>query len=807
MPSAFDSRFFAFALVAMVIGPVAEAGPWSDLPDAVTRLQLRSDDPAAREVLHDAEETVVAAARDGRLAAVTELMATYQELVLPLADGDIRFDHLAREVAQTLVDEGDRVVQSDPELAYLRWAVAMRYAPTGRAAARVRPLLIPPADAEPGERWFSAADGAEMVWLPPFQSRVGCSDGDRLCRDDEIYFRYISFEGLWVDSHEVTNRRYQDCVKAGWCSPVERTGDEGDVDLAPNLPVVNLTWRQASTFASWTGRRLPSEAEWERAARSSGDRGRFPWGPARDRSLANVWPDTAVSDPFAGVAPVGSFPASPYGLWDVAGNVWEWCADRYTNRLKDLPQDGTPWLGDGHGRVVRGGSWRRTLELARVSTRAWQDDDYRADDLGLRVVTGGAEPDPWRLAEIAGRVWPLPTPDGSPFVGLALDAEDRRYLEKRTLTWLVLEDRYDAALPLAFSVLASGSADPVVKDLVDRVERSIVDLAVRGQPEDLRPLLLAYRDAAAGRPELATRSRRILQQALRSLRATGQQLLEAGDTDAAAERFRLALLVVPDDSLLRRSLDLTLPRPGTVKVWPGDGREMVWIPGGSVRIGASAGDTEAAADEHPARIVEVDGYWIDRREVTNRDYRKCVDAGACSPPHDLVMFDDPNLTEHPVMWVDWYQAREYSRWAGKRLPTESEWERAGRAGGQHRYPWGLVWKVGLCNGLGVEDGDRWGGPAPVASFKDSTWGVFDMIGNAAEWVADLYHRDYRGAPQSGRPWNQLTGGPVELRRVIRGGSYDSPPARLRVSFRDSRPPDTWHRSLGFRCAADPENGR
>jgi formylglycine-generating enzyme required for sulfatase activity len=232
---------------------------------------------------------------------------------------------------------------------------------------------------------------------------------------------------------------------------------------------------------------------------------------------------------------------------------------------------------------------------------------------------------------------------------------------------------------------------------------------------------------------------------------------------------------------------------------------MVWIPAGEFRMGASAADDQANPDEHPAVEVRVDAFWIDRREVTNDDYRRCVDDAGCTPPHDLMMFDDPNLGSYPVLWVDWYQAREYAAWAGKRLPTEAEWERAARAGGLARFPWGIVWDGRYANSLGTEAPDRWGGTAPVASFEPDAWGAYDLIGNAAEWVADHYHPDLWGAPRDGRAWNQLTGGLVEPRRVIRGGSYDDPPGRLRVSHRERRDPATWHRTVGFRCVAEVES--
>jgi formylglycine-generating enzyme required for sulfatase activity len=219
-------------------------------------------------------------------------------------------------------------------------------------------------------------------------------------------------------------------------------------------------------------------------------------------------------------------------------------------------------------------------------------------------------------------------------------------------------------------------------------------------------------------------------------------------------------------------------------------------------MGASTGDAAAAYDEHPARTVNVDGFWIDRTEVTNAEYRRCVDAGACSPPHRTVFYDDPNQADHPVIWVDWYQAKTYARWAGKRLPTEAEWERAARGGAATRYPWGEAWQPGAANIAGALGEDRWGATAPVASFDASSWGVYDLLGNASEWVEDVYHKNFWNAPRDGRAWIQLDGPPVERRRVVRGGSHVTQPTRLRVSHRDDRAPEAFNRATGFRCAAD-----
>jgi formylglycine-generating enzyme required for sulfatase activity len=229
---------------------------------------------------------------------------------------------------------------------------------------------------------------------------------------------------------------------------------------------------------------------------------------------------------------------------------------------------------------------------------------------------------------------------------------------------------------------------------------------------------------------------------------------------------------------------------------------MVWVPAGRYRRGASDGDRQASPHEFPVRVFEVGGFWMDRSEVTNADYRRCVEDGGCTPPTGRAAYDVPGKANHPVLWVSWLQAWRYAQWAGKRLPSEVEWEWAARGGAATRYPWGEEWDSSRANGLGIEGRDRFTDDAPVGSFPANQWGLVDLIGNAAEYVHDVYHASYDRAPPDGRPWQQETGPIGERLRVIRGGSFLDLPVRLRVSHRDARPSESASRAIGFRCVAD-----
>jgi formylglycine-generating enzyme required for sulfatase activity len=287
-----------------------------------------------------------------------------------------------------------------------------------------------------------------------------------------------------------------------------------------------------------------------------------------------------------------------------------------------------------------------------------------------------------------------------------------------------------------------------------------------------------------------------------ALGACGENMARDGKRERAEGCFDAGLAIDPSNPRLRRGRDSLEPAAGETRIWSSDGRVMVWVPSGSFRFGASLYDHQISVDELPAGPRDVAGFWLDRNEVTNADYRRCVDAGACTPPGKTEAYDDPNRSSHPVLWVSWYQARGFARWAGKRLPSEVEWERAVRAGSDTRFPWGDKWEPDRGNAFDTDGSDRWGTEAPVGSFAANVWGIHDLVGNAAEWVQDVYHTSYGGGPRDGTAWEQETGPSAERRRVVRGGSYFDPPIRQRVSRRSARKSTADHRTIGFRCAAD-----
>ncbi|MBI4953702.1 MAG: SUMF1/EgtB/PvdO family nonheme iron enzyme [Myxococcales bacterium] len=212
------------------------------------------------------------------------------------------------------------------------------------------------------------------------------------------------------------------------------------------------------------------------------------------------------------------------------------------------------------------------------------------------------------------------------------------------------------------------------------------------------------------------------------------------------------------------------------------------------------------ADELSAHRVTLSDYWLDRTEVPNRAYRRCVEAGACPAPSSAGALTWTRRDDEPATLVSWSEAATYCRWAGRRLPTEAEWERAAVGWTHRRYPWGDVWNPMLCNHgryafgtASLDDGDGFAELAPVGSFPAGRTpeGIDDLAGNVEEWVADWYTPGYLEGEQ-----HDPRGPDSGDHRVVRGGSFQSGRAWLRAAARDHDIPSARRAWRGFRCARD-----
>lgn len=215
--------------------------------------------------------------------------------------------------------------------------------------------------------------------------------------------------------------------------------------------------------------------------------------------------------------------------------------------------------------------------------------------------------------------------------------------------------------------------------------------------------------------------------------------------------------------------------------------------------------------EMPKRKVYLDAFSIDEYEVTNAQYKQCVNSGNCKKPYDATWYDNASYANHPVVYVDWNQADAYCKWAAKRLPTEAEWEKAARGENGNIWPFGNKY-VEKCNNWNYEgelasmmapmekkNGNINRGTAPVGSFTEcvSYYAVSDMTGNAGEWISDWYDAAYYKNSPEKNPKGPGNG----QYKVQRGGSWGGyRPDSFRGAYRDKNYPAFRTKDIGFRCA-------
>ena len=480
----------------------------------------------------------------------------------------------------------------------------------------------------------------------------------------------------------------------------------------PRHPATCIDWHDARAYTEWlsakTGRayRLPSEAEWEYAAKAGTDTLRH-WGddPNSGCRYANLndrrtqsryplaWAGVDCDDGFEDVAPVGSLAPNAFGLYDMIGNVWEWAEDCSTLTYHGRPTDQRAWVWEGgcKRRIQRAGGWSTGPERTRAAFHGDGDAEDRADFAGFRV---------------------------------ALDLE--------------------------------------------------------------RPLERA--SAAAATPTSETR---------------------ASET---------------------RTADATPPSAGTVLRDCDLCPELVAIPAGKFQLGSSADDYEHDVDsgETPALSITIrKAYALGRFEVTRAEFARFVASTGHRPALACALADDAPPA-FPIRCITRPDAEAYVAWLARatglryRLPSESEWEYAARAGTTGARFWSArdshegVSISRACDYANVYDvsarearlpqpfarcTDHYRERAPVGSFAPNAFGLYDMIGNVRELLADCHTKSYKGRPPDERAWN-WSGCQTS---VVRGGSWRSRPIASRSAARDGlawdAPPDAW-RDVGLRVARD-----
>jgi formylglycine-generating enzyme required for sulfatase activity/tRNA A-37 threonylcarbamoyl transferase component Bud32 len=249
------------------------------------------------------------------------------------------------------------------------------------------------------------------------------------------------------------------------------------------------------------------------------------------------------------------------------------------------------------------------------------------------------------------------------------------------------------------------------------------------------------------------------------------------------------------------------PALGVGSTWtrPADGMTMLYVPEGEFEMGSNTYD-----DEKPVHTVYLDAYWMDMTEVTNAMYEKCVNDGDCDPPQNTSSYThssyygNSQYDDYPVIYVDWNQATAYCEWAGARLPTEAEWEKAASWDDDKQekraYPWGDTISCSLANYWG-KDGGCVGDTTEVGSYPSgaSFYGLLDMAGNVWEWVADWYNSTYYSSSPSSNPLGPSSGD----YRALRGGSWHYSGSYVRSALRVRSYPTSTDDYFGFRCSRSP----
>jgi formylglycine-generating enzyme required for sulfatase activity/serine/threonine protein kinase len=600
----------------------------------------------------NSEDTTTARVKRGGSWAMVEkdVRTTIRHSFLPSTNDwtvGFRCARSADQAAQPATPAEPTLVAAAPETAYF---------PAGASNRAWRPYI-------------QDFDGVEMVRAPAGCFMMGSDDGylnekpaHRVCFDDPY----------WIDQTEVTNGQF---------AAFNGQAESSSYFSGDDRPREEITWTEAQAFCESRGARLPTEAEWEYAARGP-EAWEYPWGDDFDGNKIAWNRDTSE-----GSASVGSLPAgaSWVGALDMSGNVWEWVADWADWQLWDVGyyaslEDGAinpTGPASGEYRVLRGGSWGYgATVLYRAAFRDFKMPVTREYDIGFRCARSDNETAPQPVAPAE------PTP-------------------------------------------------------------------------------------VAAAPEEA--------------------FFPAGSSN----------------------------RAWTPVIQNFDGVEMVLVPAGCFMMGSTDEQVEAAFElceaergpgqcdrswfynEQPAHEVCLDAFWIDQTEVTNAQYRACVEAGACTPPGHRTHYDDPSYADHPVVYVTWFQANTYAAWIGGRLPTEAEWEYT--AGGPEgwTYPWGNEATPCERANVSIRGSYCTGGTLPVGSYPNgASWvGALDMSGNVWEWVSSIY-LPYPYDAADGRENNADTGG----QRVFRGGAwgYNQGDSRSEVRYRTA--PTNSDTGGGFRCA-------
>lgn len=293
-----------------------------------------------------------------------------------------------------------------------------------------------------------------------------------------------------------------------------------------------------------------------------------------------------------------------------------------------------------------------------------------------------------------------------------------------------------------FAVLGWLSWGQVNEIRYARAMQAVSPLIVIGDADGATAKLQVAAALFPDRLDLDAQIANVNRQVATQLIQTGETMARNGDYTGAEAKFKAAYALNP----------------------PSDTPVYVWIEAGEFTMGSTDKDELALDDEKPAHAVYMDGFWMGRTEVTNAQYIRCVKAQVCEPPNNS-QYENPDLANHPVRNVTWFQSRTYTKWVGGRLPTEAEWEKACSGTDGRIYPWGDEEPTHARANFDYNVGTT----TKVGSYPAGANGLYDMAGNVFEWTSDWYDENY----YTNSPDRNPTGPADGTYRTLRGGSWNT----------------------------------